>query len=107
MSGNKPTFYKSLQDLLSVSEGRMSFCAGRRSRQRGSSARLTAHSKRVITSAVQPHAKGWLAAQETLMTHSLESTIREAYAAFGRCGVEGYLKPCTEDFTFNIPVAVR
>jgi ketosteroid isomerase-like protein len=37
------------------------------------------------------------------MAHSLESTIREAYAAFGRGDVDGYLKPCTEDFTFNIP----
>jgi uncharacterized protein len=44
-----------------------------------------------------------LAAQEILMAHSLESTIREAYAAFGRGDVDGYLKPCTEDFSFNIP----
>ena len=37
------------------------------------------------------------------MAHALESTIREAYAAFGRGDVDGYLKPCTEDFSFNIP----
>ena len=37
------------------------------------------------------------------MAHFLESTIREAYAAFGRGDVDGYLKPCTEDFSFNIP----
>jgi ketosteroid isomerase-like protein len=37
------------------------------------------------------------------MAHFLESTIREAYAAFGRGDVDGYLKPCTADFSFNIP----
>ena|SRR5579864_5337018 len=37
------------------------------------------------------------------MANALESTIREAYAAFGRGDVDGYLKPCTEDFSFNIP----
>lgn len=37
------------------------------------------------------------------MAHSLESTIREAYAAFGRGDVDGYLKPCSENFSFNIP----
>src|SRR5262245_7558332 len=37
------------------------------------------------------------------MTHPLESTIREAYAAFGRGDVDGYLQACTEDFRFNIP----
>ena len=34
---------------------------------------------------------------------TLELTIREAYAAFGRGDVDGYLQPCTEDFSFNIP----
>jgi len=37
------------------------------------------------------------------MGHPLESTIREAYAAFGRSDVNGYIQPCTEDFSFNIP----
>jgi len=37
------------------------------------------------------------------MAHSLESTIRDAYAAF-ECGdVDGYLESCSEDFSFNIP----
>jgi uncharacterized protein len=37
------------------------------------------------------------------MADALESTIREAYAAFGRGDVDGYLSACTKDFTFNIP----
>jgi ketosteroid isomerase-like protein len=37
------------------------------------------------------------------MAHPLESTIREAYAAFGRGDVDGYLRPCTADFTFQVP----
>jgi len=37
------------------------------------------------------------------MAHPLEATIREAYAAFGRGDVDGYLRPCTEDFTFHVP----
>jgi ketosteroid isomerase-like protein len=37
------------------------------------------------------------------MAHVLESTIREAYAAFGRGDVDGYLQACTQDFSFNIP----
>ena len=37
------------------------------------------------------------------MAHPLEAIIREAYAAFGRGDVDGYLQPCTDDFTFNIP----
>lgn len=36
------------------------------------------------------------------MAHSLEATIREAYAAFGRGDVDGYLAPCASDFTFNV-----
>lgn len=37
------------------------------------------------------------------MSHPLESTIREAYAAFGLGDVDGYLQTCTEDFSFNVP----
>lgn len=37
------------------------------------------------------------------MAHPLEQVIREAYAAFGRGDVDGYLAPCTSDFTFNVP----
>jgi ketosteroid isomerase-like protein len=37
------------------------------------------------------------------MPHSLQAVIREAYAAFGRGDVEGYLKPCAEDFAFHVP----
>ena len=37
------------------------------------------------------------------MAHPLEATIREAYAAFGRSDVDGYLRPCGEDFTFHVP----
>jgi ketosteroid isomerase-like protein len=37
------------------------------------------------------------------MPHPLEATIREAYAAFGRGDVDGYLQSCTEDFTFHVP----
>jgi uncharacterized protein len=37
------------------------------------------------------------------MSHPLEITIREAYAAFGRGDVDGYLRACTQDFTFNVP----
>jgi uncharacterized protein len=41
--------------------------------------------------------------KEMYMAHGLEATIREAYAAFGRGDVDGYLQPCTQDFSFNIP----
>ena len=37
------------------------------------------------------------------MSHSLEQTIRDAYAAFGRGDVDGYLRACTDNFTFNVP----
>jgi len=37
------------------------------------------------------------------MSHSLDETIREAYAAFSRGDIDGYFKSCTADFTFNIP----
>jgi ketosteroid isomerase-like protein len=37
------------------------------------------------------------------MAHPLEATIREAYVAFGRGDVDGYLRSCTDDFTFNVP----
>jgi ketosteroid isomerase-like protein len=40
---------------------------------------------------------------EASMAHPLEATIREAYAAFGRGDVDGYLRPCTADFRFNVP----
>jgi ketosteroid isomerase-like protein len=36
------------------------------------------------------------------MSHSLEAVIREAYAAFGKGDVDGYLAPCTTDFNFNV-----
>jgi ketosteroid isomerase-like protein len=37
------------------------------------------------------------------MSHPLEQIVREAYLAFSRGDVDGYLQPCTSDFTFNIP----
>lgn len=37
------------------------------------------------------------------MAHPLEAIIREAYAAFGRGDLGGYLCPCTESFIFNVP----
>ena len=37
------------------------------------------------------------------MPSPTEATIREAYAAFGRGDVDGYLRPCTEDFEFHVP----
>jgi uncharacterized protein len=37
------------------------------------------------------------------MAHPLEATVREAYAAFGRGDVDGYLQACTQDFSFNVP----
>lgn len=37
------------------------------------------------------------------MPHPLEQTIREAYAAFGRGDLDGYLSACTPDFAFNVP----
>src|SRR4051794_4499033 len=37
------------------------------------------------------------------MAHPLEAIIREAYAAFGRGDVDGYLQPCTDDFVFSVP----
>ncbi len=39
----------------------------------------------------------------TPMAHALETVIREAYAAFGRGNVDGYLDACTPDFTFYVP----
>ena len=42
------------------------------------------------------------------MAHPLEAKVREAYAAFGRGDVDGYLRHCTRDFCFNVPgVALR
>ena len=37
------------------------------------------------------------------MSHPLEQIIREAYAAFGRGDIDGYLQACASNFTFNIP----
>jgi ketosteroid isomerase-like protein len=37
------------------------------------------------------------------MAHPLEKAIREAYGAFGHGDLDGYLKHCTDDFTFNVP----
>lgn len=37
------------------------------------------------------------------MSHPLEAIIREAYAAFGRGDVDGYLKACTDNFEFHVP----
>jgi ketosteroid isomerase-like protein len=37
------------------------------------------------------------------MSHPLEQTIRDAYAAFLRGDVDGYLQACTSDFSFNVP----
>jgi len=37
------------------------------------------------------------------MPHPLETTIRDAYAAFGRGDLDGYLSACTDDFIFNVP----
>jgi uncharacterized protein len=37
------------------------------------------------------------------MAHALEAMIREAYAAFGRGDVDGYLSACTEDFDIHVP----
>ena len=37
------------------------------------------------------------------MAHLLEATIREAYAAFGRGDLDGYLQACVEDFEFHVP----
>jgi len=37
------------------------------------------------------------------MPHPLEPIIREAYAAFGRGDLDGYLQTCTDDFEFHVP----
>lgn len=37
------------------------------------------------------------------MAHPNETILRDAYAAFGRGDVEGYLSVCTPDFSFNVP----
>jgi ketosteroid isomerase-like protein len=36
---------------------------------------------------------------------ALELMIREAYAAFGRGDLDGYLRACTDDFSFHVPGA--
>jgi ketosteroid isomerase-like protein len=37
------------------------------------------------------------------MAHPLENMIREAYTAFGRGDVDGYLQACTPAFEFHVP----
>jgi len=37
------------------------------------------------------------------MAHPLEQIIRDAYAAFGRGDLDGYLESCTDDFVFHVP----
>ena len=37
------------------------------------------------------------------MPHANEQMIRDAYAAFTRGDLEGYLAACVDDFTFNVP----
>jgi ketosteroid isomerase-like protein len=37
------------------------------------------------------------------VSHPLEQIIRNAYLAFSRGDVDGYLQACTGDFNFNIP----
>jgi ketosteroid isomerase-like protein len=37
------------------------------------------------------------------VSHPLEQIILKAYVAFSRGDLDGYLQPCTNDFTFNIP----
>jgi ketosteroid isomerase-like protein len=37
------------------------------------------------------------------MAHPLDSIIRDAYAAFNRGDLAGYLAACTPDFSFNVP----
>ena len=37
------------------------------------------------------------------MSHPLEQIIRNAYIAFARGEIDGYLQACGTDFTFNIP----
>jgi len=37
------------------------------------------------------------------MNDSLEQLIREAYAAFGRGDMDGYLRACTDSFEFVVP----
>lgn len=46
---------------------------------------------------------GYPVVHSRIMAHPLETVIREAYAAFGRGDVDGYLRACSEDFSFNIP----
>jgi uncharacterized protein len=37
------------------------------------------------------------------MSDGLEETIRQAYAAFGRGDVDGYLSACSDDIVFHVP----
>jgi hypothetical protein len=37
------------------------------------------------------------------MAHPNETALREAYSAFARGDVDGYLRPCAADFCFHVP----
>ena len=37
------------------------------------------------------------------MPHPMEAIIRDAYTAFGRGDIDGYLQPCAQDFAFHVP----
>jgi uncharacterized protein len=37
------------------------------------------------------------------MAHPLEAKVREAYAAFARGDLDGYLRHCAGQFCFNVP----
>lgn len=37
------------------------------------------------------------------LSHPLEQIVRDAYAAFGRGDIDGYMQPATADFTFVVP----
>lgn len=37
------------------------------------------------------------------MSHPLEQAIRDAYTAFSQGDVDGYLRPCSDDLSFNVP----
>jgi ketosteroid isomerase-like protein len=39
------------------------------------------------------------------MAHPVEQVIRDAYAAFGRGDLEGYLRTCSENWSFTVPGA--
>jgi ketosteroid isomerase-like protein len=41
------------------------------------------------------------------MPHSNETALRDAYAAFARGDLDGYLRPCAADFVFRVPGSSR